>query len=235
MGLIALPATIEEGGWLSLGVLLAFAVICCYTGALLGRCIKRNPELKNYPDVAGAAYGSWGRNIVMVLLFFDIASFLIGSTIALGDNLARIFPNAGLNFPAWGISLEPSQVLVTIAVMIVLPTTWFRDMKSLSFVSVGGVITSLVVMGSLAWAGLFGGVGFHHQPRLFNISKLPIVSGIFAYCFAGHIVIPNIYSGMANPAQFPKVSLPKVFMYTVVLVTLRRATYLKALGGHINI
>lgn len=220
MGLIALPATFEEGGWLSLGLLLVFAVICCYTGALLGRCIARNSGLKNYPDIAGAAYGSWGRNIVMTLIFFDISSFLIGNTIALGDNLARIFPNAGLDLQYLGTTLEPSQVLVTIAVMVALPTTWVRDMKSLSVISVGGVVTSLVVILTLAWAGLFDGVGFHHSPPLFHFWNLPIVSGIYAYCYAGHIVIPNIYSGMANPAQFPKALMAAFAIATTIYGTI---------------
>ncbi|CAM6099888.1 unnamed protein product [Calypogeia fissa] len=218
MGLIALPVTFEEGGWLSLVVLLGFACICCYTGVLLGRMASHS-GIKSYPAIVEATFGTWGRRITMTIIFLDIGAFLVGNTIALGDNLARIFPNARLNLSWLDVTLEPSQALVIIAVLVALPSTWLRDMSSLSFISVGGVVTSLVVIVALAWAGLFGGVGFHYSPPLLNLRNLPIVSGIYAYCYSGHILIPNIYSGMANPAQFPRVSMAAFSVATVIYGT----------------
>jgi len=61
IGLLTTPYAIKEGGFLSLAILLMFAIMCCYTGMLLIKCLESNDGLKTYPDIGQAAFGIVGR------------------------------------------------------------------------------------------------------------------------------------------------------------------------------
>lgn len=58
---MTIPYAVKEGGWLSLLILLLFAVACFYTGILMMRCLQSCPDLKTYPDIGQAAFGVAGR------------------------------------------------------------------------------------------------------------------------------------------------------------------------------
>lgn len=58
---MTIPYAVKEGGWLSLAILLLFALACCYTGILLMRCLQSRPQLNTYPDIGQAAFGIAGR------------------------------------------------------------------------------------------------------------------------------------------------------------------------------
>jgi len=61
IGILTIPYAMKKGGCLSLVILLMFAIMCCYTGMLLIRCLESNVGLKTYPDIGQAAFGIVGR------------------------------------------------------------------------------------------------------------------------------------------------------------------------------
>ena len=81
VGILSMPYAVAQGGWTGLSFLLIFAVVCCYTGVLLRRCIDLDPSIMGYPDVGQVAFGKYGRIIVSALLYFELfavsAEFLI--------------------------------------------------------------------------------------------------------------------------------------------------------------
>lgn len=68
IGLLTTPYALREGGWLSLNLLVIFAVMACYTAILLQLCLESNPGLKTYPDIGEAAFGRPGRLAIAVSL-----------------------------------------------------------------------------------------------------------------------------------------------------------------------
>lgn len=66
VGLLSTPFTIKEAGWASLLVLACLAVVCCYTGILVRRCLESKDGVLSYPDIGEAAYGRFGRFLVSV-------------------------------------------------------------------------------------------------------------------------------------------------------------------------
>ncbi|KAG7581191.1 Amino acid transporter transmembrane domain [Arabidopsis suecica] len=205
VGLLTMPYAVKEGGWLGLCILFIFGIITCYTGILLKRCLESSPDLHTYPDIGQAAFGFTGRIIISILLYMELYACCVEYIIMMSDNLSRIFPNISLNIV--GVSLDSSQIFAISATLIVLPTVWLRDLSLLSYLSAGGVFTSILLALCLFWVGSFDGVGFHTGGQALHLTNLPVAIGIFGFGFSGHAVFPNIYSSMKDPSKFPLVLL----------------------------
>ncbi|XP_020888591.1 LOW QUALITY PROTEIN: vacuolar amino acid transporter 1, partial [Arabidopsis lyrata subsp. lyrata] len=220
VGLLTMPYAVKEGGWLGLCILFIFGIITCYTGILLKRCLESSPDLHTYPDIGQAAFGFTGRIIISMLLYMELYACCVEYIIMMSDNLSRIFPNISLNIV--GVSLDSSQIFAISATLIVLPTVWLRDLSLLSYLSAGGVFSSILLAFCLFWVGSFDGVGFHTGGQALDLANLPVAIGIFGFGFSGHAVFPNIYSSMKDPSKFPLVLLTSfgfcVFFYIVVAI-----------------
>ncbi|XVF76661.1 hypothetical protein PTKIN_Ptkin13bG0284600 [Pterospermum kingtungense] len=201
IGLLTTPYAIKEGGWLSLCLLTFFGIITCYTGILLKRCLESSPGLHTYPDIGQAAFGVSGRLMIAVFLYAELYVACVEYVIMMSDNLSTIFPNTGIHFG--GLYLDAHQTFAIIGTVIVLPTVWLRDLSLLSYLSVGGVGASILMVLCLLWVGEVNQVGFHGGGTALNLANLPISVGIYSFCFAGHSVFPNIYSSMKEPSLFP--------------------------------
>ena len=157
-----MPYAVKEGGWLGLCILLSFAIITCYTGILLKRCLESSSDLRTYPDIGQAAFGFTGRLIISVsymemiyiytshiskliyrvldlfwelqiLLYMELYVCCVEYIIMMSDNLSRVFPNITLNIV--GVSLDSPQIFAISATLIVLPTVWLKDLSLLSYLS----------------------------------------------------------------------------------------------------
>ncbi|XP_054780763.1 amino acid transporter AVT1D-like [Prosopis cineraria] len=206
IGLITTPYAVKEGGWLSLIILFMFAIICCYTGILLKRCLENSPGLHTYPDIGQAAFGVAGR--------LGIAAACVEFIILMSDNLSSLFPNTRLKVA--GINLSTNQVFTIASALCVLPTICLRNLKLLSFLSVGGICASILVTTCLLWAGVIDKVGFHPGGKAINLENVSVSIGLYSFCFAGHSVFPNIYSSMREPSKF-SVVLAASFGFCLVI------------------
>ncbi|KAM7267709.1 hypothetical protein ACFE04_009875 [Oxalis oulophora] len=197
VALLSTPYAAKLGGWAGLSVLLIFGIISFYTGLLLRRCLDSGPGLQTYPDIGQAAFGTTGRIIVSALC--------VECIILESDNLSALFPNAHLSLAVF--KLDSQHFFALVATLGFLPTVWLRDLSVLSYLSAGGVLMSTLVVACLFWAGQVDHIGFHHSGKVLNLSNLPVAIGMYGFCFSGHAVFPNIYTSMANRAQFPLVLL----------------------------
>ncbi|XP_031254843.1 amino acid transporter AVT1D-like [Pistacia vera] len=209
VGLLAAPFAVKEGGWLSLSLILLFAVIACDTGILLQKCLDSSPGLRTYPDIGQAAFGKPGRQMIAIILYMELYAACVEYTIMMGDNLSSLFPNTNMYIA--GMHLNSNQLFAITSTLIILPTVWLRNLSLLAYISVGGVLITGLVMLCLVWIGVVDNVGFHRSGTALDLANLPVSVGIYGFCYAGHSVFPNIYSSMKEPSQFPWVLIISFF------------------------
>ncbi|KAL4191309.1 hypothetical protein AMTRI_Chr07g29200 [Amborella trichopoda] len=214
VGILSTPFAIKEGGWMGIFVLIAFALIALYTGILLRDCLDSEPGLQTYPDIGQAAFGTIGRFAISIILYVELYACCVEFIILEGDNLSSLFPGAHLNLT--GLQLNSHQLFAVVATLAVLPTVWLRDLSILSYISAGGVISSMLVVLCLFWVGVVDQVGLQYKPHALNLSSLPVAIGLYGYCYSGHAVFPNIYTSMKKPSQFPVVLITSFAICTAM-------------------
>ncbi|XP_010452048.1 PREDICTED: vacuolar amino acid transporter 1-like [Camelina sativa] len=205
VALLTMPYAVKEGGWLGLFILFSFGVITFYTGILLKRCLENSPGIHTYPDIGQAAFGITGRIIVSILLYVELYASCVEYIIMMSDNLSGMFPNTSLYIT--GLSLDSHQIFAITTTLVVLPTVWLKDLSLLSYLSAGGVVSSILLALCLFWAGSVDGVGFHLSGKALDLTNIPVAIGIYGFGFGSHSVFPNIYSSMKEPSKFPMVLL----------------------------
>ncbi|KAJ6401253.1 hypothetical protein OIU84_016629 [Salix udensis] len=203
LGQLSTPYALENGGWVSAFLLVGIGVICAYTSHLLGKCLDKSPKSRSYTDIGQHAFGSKGRVLATTFIYLEIFMALVSYTISLHDNLATVFAGTQLRLPAWA-SLYKSQLLTMMGVLVALPTLWLRDLSSISFLSSGGILMSIVIFTSVSCTAIFRVVKANHSIPALHLRKIPAISGLYIFSYAGHIVFPDLYKSMKDPSKFHK-------------------------------
>lgn len=162
-----------------------------------------NPLIKTYPDIGGLAFGPKGRVLVCLFMYLELYLVAVEFLILEGDNLDQLFPHTG--FQVAGLKLGGKQVFVLLAALIILPTTWLRSLGALAYVSAGGVVASVVLVGCVLWVGAADGGRFHERGTLLDWSGIPTTMSLYAFCYCGHAVFPTLCNSMKDRSQFSKV------------------------------
>ncbi|XP_065031739.1 amino acid transporter AVT1C-like isoform X2 [Musa acuminata AAA Group] len=199
VGILSTPYAVKEGGWLGLSILLTFAVLAWYTGILLRYCLDSEEGLETYPDIGQAAFGTTGRFAISIILYMELYACCVEYIILERDNLSSLFPNAQLNIG--GIHLDSRLLFAILTTILVLPTTWLRDLSVLSYIS--GIPIAI---------GIYGYCYSGHAvfPNIYSSLKKPnqypsVLFTSFAICtvmFAGVAVMGYTMFGESTQSQF---------------------------------
>ncbi|XP_044969196.1 amino acid transporter AVT1C-like [Hordeum vulgare subsp. vulgare] len=215
VGILSTPYAVRQGGWLGLVILAVLAVLAWYTGVLLRRCLDSKEGLETYPDIGHAAFGTPGRIVISIILYMELYACCVEYLILESDNLSKLFPDAHLT--VGGFNLDAHVLFAILTTLVVMPTTWLRDLSCLSFISAGGVVASIVIVACLFWAGLVDHVGVNKsEGTALNLPGIPIAIGLYGYCYSGHGVFPNIYSSLKKSNQFNAVLFTCIALSTVL-------------------
>ncbi|XP_052184723.1 amino acid transporter AVT1I-like [Diospyros lotus] len=203
VGILSIPYALSQGGWLSLILLFLVAILCYYTGLLLCRCMDADTHIQTYPDIGGLAYGAKGRTLVSTFMYLELFLVAVEFLILEGDNLNKLFPDTG--FHIGGHKVGGKQGFVLLTALAILPTVWLKSLALLAYLSAGGVLASLVLVGSVAWVGAAEGVGFHEKGVIWKWTGLPTAISLYTFCYSGHAVFPTLCNSMKERSQFSQV------------------------------
>ncbi|KAM5570827.1 amino acid transporter AVT1I-like [Rosa sericea] len=215
IGLLTTPYALSKSGWLSLGLLLVMAITTCYTGILLTKCLNTNRSVKTYSDVAFLAFGRKGRIFVSIFLYLEVYLVPTGLLIMEADNLVKLFPHLGVKRVNFGGLHVAGKPLFTMLVgLIILPSMWLKDLRLLSYISLCGILSTIVIISAIVWVGI-DEVGFSAAGEIFDWKGLPTALSLYAFCYGAHPVFPVLYSSMKQKNHFFKVLLITFFLCTV--------------------
>ncbi|XP_057460464.1 amino acid transporter AVT1I-like [Actinidia eriantha] len=228
IGILSVPYALSSGGWLSLILLLLIATSACFTGLLIRRCLDSNPLITSYPDIAGVAFGKKGRITASIFICLELYLVATGLLILEGDNLHKLSPNFALKLG--GFTLDGRHSFVIIAGVMIFPSMWLSDLGVLSYISFGGVVSSLIIVVSIFCVGTSKGVGFHGKGSLVNFKGLPTALSLYTFCYGAHAMFPTIYNSMRKKSQFSTVLLLSFITCTITYVSMAILGYL--IYGH---
>ncbi|KAL6882034.1 hypothetical protein ACP4OV_011506 [Aristida adscensionis] len=206
VGMLSMPYALAQGGWLSLALFTLVGAVCYYTGELIARCMRADGDaIKSYSDIGEVAFGHRGRRAIGLVMYAELYLVAISFLILEGQNLDKLLP--GTSVGLLGHRLHGKQLFTLAAAVIILPTTWLRDLSVLAYVSAAGLVASAALTTSLFWAGVAEHGFYGKGGDVLNLAGLPTSLSLFFVCFASHGVFPTVYSSMRNKRDFSKVVL----------------------------
>uniref|UniRef100_A0A0E0F4X3 Amino acid transporter transmembrane domain-containing protein n=1 Tax=Oryza meridionalis TaxID=40149 RepID=A0A0E0F4X3_9ORYZ len=220
LGQLSTPYALENGGWASVFLLVGLGVMCAYTAHLIGKCLDDDPTSKTYQDIGERAFGGKGRVVASAFIYLEIFFALVSYTISLSDNLPLVFAGAAAHLHLPWVRLTATQLLTVAAVLVALPSLWLRDLSTISFLSFAGIVMSMLIFGTVVCAAAFGGVGVGGYIPALRLERIPAVSGLYMFSYAGHIVFPNIHAAMKDPSAFTRVSVASFAVVTALYTAL---------------
>ena len=164
--------------------------------------VRMRKPLSSFPDIARSAFGPMGNMLLSSALYFELFSCLCIFFVTLGDHLHALFP-----------SLSTKTHMIHVAFALAVPTALLRTPRLLSYLSAVGTFASTSIVLSVFGAAVFSGdvsMEIAHRENLdvssthtlWKTNGLVIAFGLIAFTFAGHAIIPSIYSSMSNPKEY---------------------------------
>eukprot|EP00892_Ulva_mutabilis_P006602 jgi/Ulvmu1/4313/UM002_0034.1 len=227
-GILTIPYALKEGGWAAFLVLAIMGASTNYTGKMLIRCQEyyvkypdesppqgssirvRGGVMQTYEDIAEAAFGSKGRELVSFTLYTELLGTCALFLILQKDHVKLLLESMG-----WSGALSDATLLA-LAFAVVLPTTWLPDLSALSYIGAAGFVSALAVTGILAY--VYATQPHLAETHLVHLNTLPITFGLLAFVFAGHAVFPTIYASIKREERhlFPRV-IDATFIVTALV------------------
>ncbi|KAE9464155.1 hypothetical protein C3L33_03937, partial [Rhododendron williamsianum] len=178
---LSVPYALSSGGWLSLILLLLIAASASFTGLIIHRCMDSNPLITAYPDIAATTFGKKGRIIASIVICLELYLVATGFLILEGDNLHKLSLNFALKLG--NLALDGRHSFVIVAGAMIFPTTWLSDLGILSYISFGGVISSIIIIVAVFFVGTTKEVGFHGKGILVSFKGLPTALSLYTFCY----------------------------------------------------
>jgi len=222
VALLSMPYSIAEAGLAGLTVLLVYAAICTYTGCLLRSCMDCYVGLQGYPDIGWVAFGSTGRLVVGIILYVEL--FMLGCELLIlgGDSLTVLFPQPSAWPPlAWAGAVPPQTFWTIACCVLVVPTMFIRNLSLLSYFSAAGIFASTTIVLLVVGDASTKSFGSHWgEVKPVQWEGLPLALGMYAFCYSGHAVFPNLYTGMSHKSEYSSMLCVSLGLVSVMYVVM---------------
>eukprot|EP01102_Stenamoeba_stenopodia_P021644 TRINITY_DN8787_c0_g1_i1.p1 TRINITY_DN8787_c0_g1~~TRINITY_DN8787_c0_g1_i1.p1 ORF type:complete len:453 (-),score=79.59 TRINITY_DN8787_c0_g1_i1:144-1502(-) len=222
-GILSLPNALMFAGWFGVFFLIILGIVSNYTAKMLIACMHLVPQrrLRTYEEVGYACFGKIGSIIVGIFQILQLFGVCVIFLILIGGNMTQLVTNSCLTYHDW--------ILIFTAVL--LPFTWLKTMREISFVAVFGLLASLIVAVAVVIVGLYQTIDNRNNgvinTHVFFTNFAGVVKSFDTaiFSFGVHSVLPTLEYSMAQPAAFPVVSNISFLVITQVYVFVALAGY----------
>ncbi|CAK0784981.1 hypothetical protein CVIRNUC_008186 [Coccomyxa viridis] len=207
IGLLSMPFAMRQGGWVGMLALAIATAVFCISGKLIVRNFEKMPPdvAHTYPALGVQAIGPVGRYLVG---FFALSEFYGGSCIVLvviWRELQGILPR---DMKVAGLS--PFVFSVVVGTVATLPLMFIPSFKRLSWLSLLGCISTVVVTVTVIAAVAMDPLREkmpQQPPPEHGVVRWGIFEsiGIFAVSVSGHSSLPVLRNSMKQPQAFDSV------------------------------
>ncbi|KAI9013338.1 transmembrane amino acid transporter protein-domain-containing protein [Gaertneriomyces semiglobifer] len=240
ISILSLPLMLSLTGWIvGVGILIACGFVASTTARLLAKCMdvrdlhlpsailgtgihpRRQPGLAmTYADVGYQAFGTPGRHFITTMTVLELVVACTGLIIVSADSIAAVFPE-------WN-----EVVIKCVCVAVVVPVTFYGNVRWLSWISALGIMTIVCLIGVVLYDGLtkndkpgslWEGEETRDWPK--GWAQTGLAMGIAFAGFDGHAVIPSLYRDMLKPTEFPRCVNKTYAVVTVVYLSVAAVGY----------
>jgi vesicular inhibitory amino acid transporter len=207
-GLLQLPYALAHSGWAGLFLIAFLAAVNCYTGIIIIKLLTSTGKtLEGYPQIGEAAFGRIGYYLV---------SFFYNT--AMGGSACLYLVLVGMNFNELFGGLNSQQWTFLVSLMILIPFLSVKTLKEVGFVSLLGVLTSVVVVVIIVIGSSMDFDAYKDKVthEFFKADSLGSVLGTLCFSYGGNYVFPEVNRSMRDKAQFPKVMIISIGLITML-------------------
>ncbi|KAK9712820.1 hypothetical protein K7432_006892 [Basidiobolus ranarum] len=205
-GTLQLPLALNQGGWISVFMIVLSACIATYTGQLLIKCLYYDgvTRLPDYPSIGEAAFGKFGKLFVRVFYY----SILLGASCIY---ILLAGQNAWELLRGWGVAASEKVCIIVAAVIICLPYIALKSLKEVAILAIFGAVATLVVVlvvvieGFIQLPSLVPTATTEYGHAFARGSGIPIALASISFSYGGNVIYPHVEEGMRNPKSWNKV------------------------------
>lgn len=218
-GAMALPYGVMKGGIATLIAFPLFALIHWYTGSVMINCIYGDEQEKqlseystpqpgkrkgamgkrilrvrsSFSDLGEVLWPSHGRTLIELLQAVDLSIFAVSHLIGSGSLMTYAFPTLGLSETWWTF----------IIAMLVLPSTFVKDISCVAWQSLLGVASLAFMAGALAWFTVANSSWFNFKHVLFwDTEGFLVGMGIVLYSYCVYSIVIPVEETMSDRSKF---------------------------------
>ncbi|KAK3831237.1 MAG: transmembrane amino acid transporter protein-domain-containing protein [Linnemannia elongata] len=217
-GTLGLPSALRDAGWVGLIILALACAMAIYSNQKLIKCLYydgRN-RLREYPDVAAAAFGLPGR---IVVTFFYNSIALGGPVLYLiltGTNIHDLASSVGS-------AITVKQWIMIAAAIMTVPIIITKTMREVAFLSIFGALSTTIVVFIVMVAAIIDSKDLDTRTGPIDHDiviprNLPISLATFAFSYGGNVIFPHVEESMKNKRAWNKIILWGVLTVTVLYV-----------------
>ncbi|KAH7924856.1 hypothetical protein BV22DRAFT_1012389 [Leucogyrophana mollusca] len=221
IGMLSEPLAFAYAGWIGGTVLIVFyGFITCYTAKILARIILGDPRLRSYADIGQKAFGPKSTILTSALFCLELFAVSVVLVTLSADSLHSIFPQYHVNtYKLWSL--------------VVLIPTVFLPLSILSYTSILGILSTLLIIAVIFIDGLSKpeAPGSLWSPaetsfRMGDWTEIGVAFGLLMAGFSGHAVLPSLARDMIDPSQFDHMVNWAFIIATFIYAVIGYAGYL---------
>ncbi|CAG8529136.1 4361_t:CDS:2 [Acaulospora morrowiae] len=220
-GTLGIPYAIQQGGWLSVIILILSAILSIYANIKLIECLYHNGTRRS--SMSELAYYAFGKvGLYIISFFFNIVTLgcPVIYLILCGENFHSLLSMVGIDI---GIK---SWVYICAVVMSV-PFILMKTMKEATWLSIFGALTTALVVLVVFFTSISEyPKNSQNQHDLLIIRDIPLALATFSFSYGGNTVYPHVEASMANPRDWPKILSLATLTITIMYLSIGIPAYL---------